>query len=83
VAERDPCDDTSVRERHGADARTFATEHLVKLQTNVELWEALYVCPLSGQLWLEDSPRGEALGGGPSRLRVVHEPPGWFSGAVM
>jgi hypothetical protein len=79
VAESDPCDDTTVRERRGNEARSFAKAHLVELGTNVELWQSLYVCPLSGQLWLEDFPQGELQAGGPSRLRVVQSPPDWYN----
>jgi hypothetical protein len=76
VADRDPCDDTSVR--RGADARSFVSGHLGKLGTDVERGETLYVCPLSGQLWLKDFPLGEPDGPAMCRLRVVHEPPGWY-----
>jgi hypothetical protein len=79
VTDRDPCDDTTVRERWDADAREFAATHLVRLAVGAGGWEALYTCPLSGQLWLEDYPRSEEHGGGPTRLRVVHETPTWYS----
>ena len=80
VTEHDPCDHTTIRERRGNDAKSFANGHLVELGRSVEHWESLYVCQRCGQLWLEDFPQGELQGGGPSRLRVVHEPPGWYTG---
>jgi hypothetical protein len=73
----DPCSDQAGRrEKCGAEARSFAAGHLTKVATSPDASESVYACPLSGQLWLEDSRSGMASGDAP-RLRIIHEPPAW------
>ena len=61
------CDD--ITELWDNDAKAYADEHLVRVETRAEGWEVLYRCVVSQHTWLEDYPRSEEHGGGPMRLR--------------
>lgn len=77
MANRDPCDDPSVRKGLLDEAaEQFLEEHLELIGSAGVEKEALYVCPLSGQLWLREVP---VSGPGSVRLRIVHEHPSWYS----
>lgn len=57
-------------------ADAFA-EHLTHQATGENGWAALYRCPATGRLWVEDYPHSERQGGGPRRLRHTASPPEW------
>ncbi len=59
------------KELHGAEAKTYADNHLQKVEANPETWEVEYVDPATEQRWIMDFPHGAYHGGGPPRLRPV------------
>ena len=63
------CNDIS--ELNGAEAITYASEHLQQVKVDLTNWIEEYVCPKTGKRWIMDYPQGEAHGGGPPRLRLV------------
>lgn len=48
----------------GAEANAYERFHLRELVRDHVEWRALYVCPVTGKLWLETSPHSELHGGG-------------------
>lgn len=56
----------------GAEAREYATEHLVQTgATDFESWTVAYECPDTSRVWLQDYPHSEYHGGGSPRLRQL------------
>jgi hypothetical protein len=64
-----PCDNRN--ELLGNEADDLARSHLSQQWINAVQWTTGYVCPVSGDHWLRDSPESHLHGGGPPRLRLV------------
>lgn len=58
-------------ELNGKEAYDFAETHLRKV--NSKDWEIEFEDPRTGELWLMDFPQSEYHGGGPPRLRKLHQ----------
>lgn len=55
-------------------AKSYADDHLEKVEVRGAGWEVVYRCPETGVDWLEDYPRSHEQGGGPMRLRRLDAP---------
>lgn len=64
------CDE--INELNGIEAQKYARDHLIKLSVNPQTWEISYKCPEKDILWILDFPFSEMHGGGPHRLRKIH-----------
>jgi len=58
-------------EYNGKEAYDFAEKYLRRV--NSKNWEVEFEDPKSGALWLMDFPQSESHGGGPPRLRKLHQ----------
>jgi hypothetical protein len=63
------CHCSDVAELSGEEAKTYADEHLERVEVRADGWELVYRCPDTGREWIRDYPRSEEHGGGPVRLR--------------
>jgi hypothetical protein len=52
----------------GAEAASYAQEHLRLLSVDHDTWDAAYECPSTGVKWTEHYPQSELHGGGPPVL---------------
>lgn len=53
----------------GAEAREYASEHLVQTGApDFDAWTVPYECPATRRVWLLDYPQSQYHGGGPPRL---------------
>lgn len=68
------CRCETLTQLQGAEAISYAKEHLQEVRIDPVAWQTEYVCPDTGKRWLLDYPHSEAHGGGPPRLRSLPLP---------
>lgn len=61
------------KELYGAEAVSYANQHLRKVRVASDNWEIEYVDDYTGESWIMDYPHSELQGGGSPRLRRKKE----------
>jgi hypothetical protein len=65
------CRCNEVTELYGAEAESYAGDHLRRTETRVDVLEERYTCADTGSDWLLDYPERSEREPGQSRLRKV------------
>jgi hypothetical protein len=62
------CRCATIERIEGAEAASYAADHLHRLSVNNDSWDAICRCPTTGAEWTERFPQSELQGGGPPLL---------------